>query len=423
MDTFGSFKHTAGSTWGGAQISPFLYGFMTILLGFFGFDHLLLRSPRTAFAKFLVNIFGFGFWWIHDIVQYFAEWNDVEKYGLKLPFYGYTGLGAGIFYEAGNGPPDDDQRPNPLFFVLYCVLIMIPFGFANFIAGDFWGGTAMLLFTISGILAVFSIVWCLWSLIKVLYDTKAIFFEGTPRFFPATLFGLDETGAAGNVMEPKAYNEKKSNEGFIPLILGPIGAILNPIMQMLGIAKCQVEKTVVPAVKAASAAAALPAAAASAGSSLSAPPTPRAPMAPVATTLPVPTGTAVNIAGPRPATPAEPTLKPQKPIPAFSQPTGTAINKDGPRAATPGELALKPPRGKSLVGGGLPDIFDFFKDAPDSTEPSSTSSMIFFGTVAVILIGAVGLSAMRFWAVKKPVDENKQDDVPPTTSDDPPSGS
>jgi len=144
---------------------------------------------------------------------------------------------------------------------------------------------------------------------------------------------------------------------------------------------------------------------------------------PVAPTVPVPTGTTFNSAGPRPATPGELALKPQKPIPAFSQPTGTAFNKDGPRPATPGELALKPARGKSLVGGGLPDIFDLFEDAPDSTQPSSSSSMIFFGTVAVILIGAVGLSVMRFWAVKKPVDENKEDDIPPTTSDDPPSGS
>ena len=39
---------------------------LSVLGGFFGLDHLYLRSPLTFIAKLITNIFTFGTWWLYD---------------------------------------------------------------------------------------------------------------------------------------------------------------------------------------------------------------------------------------------------------------------------------------------------------------------------------------------------------------------
>ena len=44
-------EHTKGEYWGGSQLTYTMYKVSAILFGFVALDHLLLRSPTTAFIK------------------------------------------------------------------------------------------------------------------------------------------------------------------------------------------------------------------------------------------------------------------------------------------------------------------------------------------------------------------------------------
>jgi hypothetical protein len=67
--------------------------------GLIGGDHLLLRSPMTALLKLISIVPLFGFWYFYDIAQALGEREYVEKYGIAVPFYGPTGIGAGIIWR------------------------------------------------------------------------------------------------------------------------------------------------------------------------------------------------------------------------------------------------------------------------------------------------------------------------------------
>jgi hypothetical protein len=68
------------------------------LLGFVGADHFYIRSPGTAIAK-LLTLGGFGFWWIWDIVQTWAESERVLAYGMTTPFDIIKGIGQGMITD------------------------------------------------------------------------------------------------------------------------------------------------------------------------------------------------------------------------------------------------------------------------------------------------------------------------------------
>lgn len=51
----------------------------TIFGGALGLDHLLLRSPTTAFAKVVLNILSLGLWYFYDVLQVLGEKENVMK--------------------------------------------------------------------------------------------------------------------------------------------------------------------------------------------------------------------------------------------------------------------------------------------------------------------------------------------------------
>lgn len=136
-----------GDYWEGHILSFSTFRFITILLGFFGIDHLALRSPFTAFLKFFVNIFFYGAWWIYDIIQVFIDEEFVAKYGLSTP---WAPRGHGFRYFTGVTDKKLNEYPNPsklvsdsstLYYVLYAwtTTYFSFLGLPNLIAGDKWG--------------------------------------------------------------------------------------------------------------------------------------------------------------------------------------------------------------------------------------------------------------------------------------------
>jgi len=90
---------------------------LSVLGGFFGLDHLYLRSPWTFLAKMIVNMLCFGVWWVYDAVHALFNSDTIRLYGLNLPGWGPIGVGAGVLSK------DVPDRKHFRFFIYALALI------------------------------------------------------------------------------------------------------------------------------------------------------------------------------------------------------------------------------------------------------------------------------------------------------------
>jgi len=183
---------TQGSYWKGAQIPYYMFIILTIFGGLFGLDHLALRSPLTAILKFLSIIPLLGFWYFYDIAQALGERDYLEKYGIAVPFYGPTGIGAGIFSGNSEIPNAPKEIPGPWRYMAYLITtcIFVVFPISKFILGDYLGGILHVCMYILFPLTFIAIAWSFYDIYNVLFKTKDIFENGIPHMTPAsTLLG------------------------------------------------------------------------------------------------------------------------------------------------------------------------------------------------------------------------------------------
>jgi hypothetical protein len=88
--------------WGEPQYTRFGMWIFTLLFGFWGLHHFMLRSPQTAILCCLVNIFTFGYWYFYDLIQLSSEEfgglgdDGLNKYGLASP-WGPLGIAQGMW--------------------------------------------------------------------------------------------------------------------------------------------------------------------------------------------------------------------------------------------------------------------------------------------------------------------------------------
>lgn len=338
MSFLGPFEHTKGSSWGGSQISPLVLKVITVLGGFLGLDHLLLRSPKTAIAKLITNIFTLGFWYFYDIIQVFKDTDFIQKYGYTIPGLGPVGLGAGLLHSPTT-PQAPEISPSPFYYLGYALMIAIPFGFSHFLAGDYYGGAAK--FFLSYIIFTFLIgwVWAGYSTVNLIFNTPDILKNGTDRMFPATLV-MDSHGPAPNLkmpdLKPKTAEEQANSLfDWIFSVLGFLKPIEKPILE-----------TIVKA-----------------GDTV--------------------TGVA-----------------------SVAKTTAQQIESTTTTAAPAVASVLQ-------KGGSL------------EFEPGSLSGPIFFGVSALIFVGAILTTFLRFQRSKQTsaIEYKQKNDVPPEVSDEPPSGS
>lgn len=121
---------------------------LSVLGGFFALDHLYLRSPVTFVAKFAVNVFCFGIWWLYDALQAVFHADVIKLYGLGIPGWGPTGIAAGVLTK-----PQPDKKH--LRFLMYSLSLFFGglFGLDSFIVGDRQTGILRLLCAVSVILS------------------------------------------------------------------------------------------------------------------------------------------------------------------------------------------------------------------------------------------------------------------------------
>ena len=184
---------TQGSFWSGAQIPYWLYMILTILpfTGAIGIDHFALRSPITGLLKLISLVPLFGFWYFYDIAQIFGEHELVKKYGIGIPYFGPTGIGAGIFTKTEGIPDAPRESPRPWLFLLYIIatfsFIALPIN--KFIIGDYSNGFFQILLYLTIIGIPLAIGQGLYDIINVVFFTKDLFINGPARFpiIPASI--------------------------------------------------------------------------------------------------------------------------------------------------------------------------------------------------------------------------------------------
>ena len=131
---------------------------VSFVLGFFGVDHIYLRSFQTAFAKTVVNLFTFGLWYIWDILQILYDGERIKKEGLNSPFDWIKGIGRGVFAS----PESKFQAPKD--YIFYTFLTFFGFlGADKFYIGEYGQGIVKLISCFNIFLFLFGWFWVLWD--------------------------------------------------------------------------------------------------------------------------------------------------------------------------------------------------------------------------------------------------------------------
>lgn len=226
------FDYTQRSFWGGSWYPYWTLIAFTIFGGFFGLDHIWLRSPVTGILKLIVNILGLGIWWFYDMIQILGEKESVMKNGLSAPFVGPLGIGAGMFTDDHPGQP---LAKAPYKFLAYLFLLWMPFGFDFFIAGDTSGAMAKFVCTIVFFLWPIAFIWGMINAGRALFMPKTLFTNGTLRMFPVSWF-MDPTGPSvlgpvdiGMSLEEERCKSRRSG-GVLGFVGDTVGAVAAPIV-------------------------------------------------------------------------------------------------------------------------------------------------------------------------------------------------
>lgn len=159
----------------------YLFIALTFLFGFFGLDHMYLRSNETAYKKFLLNIFGLGIWYFWDIIQVLKDGKYVREHGLNSPFDWIRGIGRGMFTapaaKGGNAKNKDAKEyAAPKSYVIYTVLAVLLgiFGADKFYLGNTWQGLAKLFSVFNIFLFLFGLLWVVWDAFHAFFMTKSV---------------------------------------------------------------------------------------------------------------------------------------------------------------------------------------------------------------------------------------------------------
>lgn len=199
---------------GGTYLSYEVLLGLSVLGGFLGLDHLYLRSPVTAIVKTVINIFCLGIWWVYDATQIVFNRDVVKLYGLSIPGWGPTSIGAGVLAKE---VPDKKH----LSFLLYSVSLFFGglIGLDSFIVGDRQTGIIRLLCTMSLILLPISMIWWAKEVFSYYTDTETVIDEHH------TFFGAPNRSLA---------NRMRSRFPLLGWLFSPLETIKNLVNGIVG---------------------------------------------------------------------------------------------------------------------------------------------------------------------------------------------
>jgi hypothetical protein len=183
---------------------------LSVIGGFFALDHLYLRSPLTFLAKFLVNIFGFGIWWVYDALHAVFNTDVIKIYGLSIPGLGPQGIAAGVLAN-----PEYSKKHWRFFVYAVALFFGGMFGLDSFLVGDRRTGIMRLLSLISIIMAPIALLWWAYKVFQFFTNTKAVVNQYSTYF--GSVGGESGGGLFGWLFDPLGWIQKA-----LATVAGPI---------------------------------------------------------------------------------------------------------------------------------------------------------------------------------------------------------
>ena len=157
----------------------FTFVILSILLGFFGVDHIFLRSFPTAIAKTVVNLFTLGLWYVWDLLQIFSDGDRIKKEGLNSPFDWVKGIGRGVFKQPG------DSYMAQKDYILYTILTFFGcLGADKFYLGNYGQGIVKLISCFNIFLFLFGWAWVVWDWFQAVFTMKTVMTDGISAPLP-----------------------------------------------------------------------------------------------------------------------------------------------------------------------------------------------------------------------------------------------
>jgi len=194
---------SSGSSTEGAFLSYDWFIVLAVLGGWFGLDHLYLRSPWTFLGKLIVNSLFFGIWYAYDIIQAFSSKDVIKVYGVGLPGFPDKRVAMGVLAK------DEPGSKHSNFFVYaLCLFMGGLFGLDSFLVGDRESGIMRLLFLISIIGSPIAFGWWIYKLFRFFTDTPSVVNQYASYFGSAgggwSIFGslIDPASVLGTLLKP-----------------------------------------------------------------------------------------------------------------------------------------------------------------------------------------------------------------------------
>jgi len=196
--------------WGKPQYTKSGMWWFTLVFGFFGLHHFLLRSPQTGLIFLLANVISLGYLWFYDLIQLSGEDkggvsdDSLDKHGLSWGF-GALGLAKGMWVSGNAEEAEADAPPNPFYFLAYALLIPIA-PLAQLIAGDTYNSVSRFLdltFIPGGFL--FYLGAMIYDYIILFLFPGDLMVFGSKRFFPFTFLGMDPDNHSPNITAKVEY--------------------------------------------------------------------------------------------------------------------------------------------------------------------------------------------------------------------------
>jgi len=193
----------------------FTFVVLSVLLGFFGADHIYLRSFPTAIAKTIVNLLTLGLWYVWDILQIVDDGARIQKEGLNTPFDWVRGIGKGVFAPSSDAPPSFVAKKEYVFYAF----LAICFGWLGadkFYMGEYAQGIVKLISCFNIFVFLFGWFWVAWDAYHAAFRMGDILTDGiTPPLPYSLIFSKPiNTQKAFYVLkpEPPPLPEKKPIE-------------------------------------------------------------------------------------------------------------------------------------------------------------------------------------------------------------------
>lgn len=159
------------SMWGGPDRNYFTFVVLSVVFGFFGLDHVYLRSFSTAAQKVVVNFCTLGFWYVWDLLQIFTESDLVLKDGLSSPLDWVRGIGRGVF---GGGGAGDAAAPKS--YIVYTLLAVFTGAFG--LDRLYMGAPFQAMVKAMSCLFLVGWVWVMWDSYHAVFATRSILNHG-----------------------------------------------------------------------------------------------------------------------------------------------------------------------------------------------------------------------------------------------------